>query len=66
MAPRLKEVTASSNTHGVQRVLNQDYAFLVESTSLEYQVVQNCNLTQVGGVLGSKGYGIALKKRKKD
>ena len=35
----------------------------MESTSLLYYVSQNCNLTQVGGVLGSKGYGIALKKR---
>ena len=34
----------------------------MESSSLEYEVAQNCNLTQVGGVLGSKGYGIALRK----
>ena len=39
-----------------------NYAFLMESTSLEYEVQQNCNLTQIGGVLGSKGYGIALAK----
>ena len=36
-----------------------------QSSSLEYEVQQNCNLTQVGGVLGSKGYGIALRKRSK-
>lgn len=29
---------------------------------MEYEVQQNCNLTQIGGVLGSKGYGIALRK----
>lgn len=34
----------------------------MESTSLEFEVQQNCNLTQIGGVLGSKGYGIALQK----
>lgn len=33
-------------------------------SSLEYEVQQNCNLTQIGGVLGSKGYGIALRKSK--
>ncbi|VDN58936.1 unnamed protein product [Dracunculus medinensis] len=52
-----------SNAKGVEKVLNEDYAFLMESTSLEYEVQQNCNLTQIGGVLGSKGYSIALQKR---
>lgn len=51
-----------SNAKGVEKVLNEDYAFLMESTSLEYEVQQNCNLTQIGGVLGSKGYSIALQK----
>ncbi|GMR50924.1 hypothetical protein PMAYCL1PPCAC_21119, partial [Pristionchus mayeri] len=52
----------SNNGKGVDRVLKENYAFLMESTSLEYEVQQNCNLTQIGGVLGSKGYGIALKR----
>jgi len=43
-------------------VLREKYAFLMESSSLEYEAQQNCNLTQIGGVLGSKGYGIALQK----
>lgn len=32
----------------------------MESTQIEYFKNQNCNLTQVGGLLDSKGYGIAL------
>uniref|UniRef100_A0A8R1UCB9 PBPe domain-containing protein n=1 Tax=Pristionchus pacificus TaxID=54126 RepID=A0A8R1UCB9_PRIPA len=52
----------SNNGKGVDRALKENYAFLMESTSLEYEVQQNCNLTQIGGVLGSKGYGIALKR----
>jgi ionotropic kainate glutamate receptor 2 len=26
---------------------------------LDYKVQRNCNLTQIGGLLDSKGYGIA-------
>ena len=47
---------------GIERVENGDYAFLMESTMLEYQVSQKCNLTQVGGLLDSKFYGIGLRK----
>lgn len=47
---------------GIERVLKSKggYAFLMESTQIEYFKNQNCNLTQVGGLLDSKGYGIAL------
>ena len=44
---------------GVQRVLRGNYAYLMESTLLDYLVQRDCNLTQVGGLLDSKGYGIA-------
>uniref|UniRef100_A0A0N5BKK9 PBPe domain-containing protein n=1 Tax=Strongyloides papillosus TaxID=174720 RepID=A0A0N5BKK9_STREA len=57
-----RDVFVSSNAAGVEKVMNENYAYLMESTSLEYEVQQNCNLTQIGGVLGSKGYGIALQK----
>ncbi len=52
----------SSNALGVARVLKDDgkYAFLMESTSVEYTIERNCELTQIGGLLDSKGYGIAL------
>lgn len=44
---------------GVQRVIEGNYAFLMESTMLDFKVQRNCNLTQIGGLLDSKGYGIA-------
>lgn len=41
------------------------YAYLMESTTIEYVVERNCDLTQVGGMLDSKGYGIAMPPSKK-
>ncbi|XP_029475872.1 LOW QUALITY PROTEIN: glutamate receptor ionotropic, kainate 3 [Rhinatrema bivittatum] len=43
---------------GIQRVLTADYALLMESTAIEYIIQRNCNLTQIGGLIDSKGYGI--------
>lgn len=55
-------VHTGSNDEGVQRVLKEKgkYAFLMESIPMEYQIERNCNLTQIGELLDSKGYGIAL------
>jgi glutamate receptor, ionotropic, invertebrate len=55
-------VFTSSNTEGVERVSKgkMSYAFLMESTAIEYHAQRNCNLTQIGGLLDSKGYGIAM------
>lgn len=36
----------------------------MESTSIEYVIERNCELTQVGGMLDSKGYGIAMPPSK--
>ncbi|XP_050301840.1 glutamate receptor ionotropic, kainate 2-like isoform X14 [Anthonomus grandis grandis] len=44
---------------GIKKVLEGNYAFLMESTMLDYIVQRDCNLTQIGGLLDSKGYGIA-------
>lgn len=44
---------------GIQRVLTSDYAFLMESTTIEFVTQRNCNLTQVGGLIDSKAYGVA-------
>lgn len=43
---------------GVQRVLKSDYALIMESTTIDYITRRKCNLTQVGGLIDSKGYGI--------
>ncbi|XP_055710635.1 glutamate receptor ionotropic, kainate 2 isoform X2 [Phlebotomus papatasi] len=55
-------VFTTSNIEGVERVVKGkgSYAFLMESTSIEYVIERNCELTQVGGMLDSKGYGIAM------
>ncbi|KAK6055112.1 Ligand-gated ion channel [Cooperia oncophora] len=58
-----RDVFVKDNREGVERVVRNNFAYLMESTSLEFEVSQNCNLTQIGGVLGSKGYGIALQKK---
>ena len=55
----------NSYEDGVERVLNGSYAFLCESTMLDYLIQRNCNLTQIGGLLDSKGYGIATPKGSK-
>ena len=54
-------VMTSTNPAGVKRVEEDDYAFLMESTSIEYEVERHCKLAQVGGLLDNKGYGIAMR-----
>ncbi|XP_070394605.1 glutamate receptor ionotropic, kainate 2-like isoform X2 [Dermacentor albipictus] len=48
-----------SNKKGVERVKRGDYAYLMEASSIEYEVERDCNLTAIGGLLDNKGYGIA-------
>ncbi|KAJ8910751.1 hypothetical protein NQ315_017208 [Exocentrus adspersus] len=50
------------NEDGVNKVETEDYAFLMESTSIEYATERKCTLAQVGGLLDDKGYGIAMAK----
>ncbi|XP_030558727.1 glutamate receptor ionotropic, kainate 2 isoform X1 [Drosophila novamexicana] len=52
----------NSNQEGVDRVENSNYAFLMESTTIEYITERRCTLTQVGALLDEKGYGIAMRK----
>lgn len=51
-----------NNEEGKAEVERGNYAFFMESTSIEYTVERNCNLTQIGSLLDTKGYGIALAK----
>ncbi|XP_076672090.1 glutamate receptor ionotropic, kainate 2 isoform X3 [Andrena cerasifolii] len=62
MESKSPAVFVKSYEDGVKRVLEGDYAFLMESTMLDYAVQRDCNLTQIGGLLDSKGYGIATPK----
>lgn len=59
-------VFPKSNSEGVERVLKskRSYAFLMESSSIEYMVERHCDLMQIGNHLDSKGYGIAMPMRK--
>lgn len=44
----------STYEEGIRRVLAGNYAFLMESTMLDYVVQRDCNLTQIGGLLDTK------------
>ncbi|XP_035213366.1 glutamate receptor ionotropic, kainate 2-like [Stegodyphus dumicola] len=59
MESQRPSVFTDNNQKGVERVKKGNYAFLMESTTIEFIVERNCDLTQVGGLLDSKGYGIA-------
>ncbi|XP_059097644.1 glutamate receptor ionotropic, kainate 2-like isoform X2 [Tigriopus californicus] len=57
------EVMVTSNGEGLQKVEDTDgkYAYLMESASIQYIIERNCKLTQIGGNLDNKGYGIPMK-----
>ncbi|KAG4072066.1 hypothetical protein HA402_015565 [Bradysia odoriphaga] len=56
------ELLSTDNDEGLLWAKTKNYAFLMESSSIEYLVERNCDVTQVGGLLDDKGYGIAMKK----
>uniref|UniRef100_UPI003AAA3F00 glutamate receptor ionotropic, kainate 5-like n=1 Tax=Centroberyx gerrardi TaxID=166262 RepID=UPI003AAA3F00 len=60
MHSKQPSVFVKSTEEGIARVLNSKYAFLMESTMNEYHRRLNCNLTQIGGLLDTKGYGIGM------
>ena len=62
MESKKPSVFVPSYEDGIKRVLGGNYAFLSESTMIDYAVQRDCNLTQIGGLLDSKGYGIATPK----
>uniref|UniRef100_A0A6P7EYU5 Glutamate receptor ionotropic, kainate 2-like n=1 Tax=Diabrotica virgifera virgifera TaxID=50390 RepID=A0A6P7EYU5_DIAVI len=53
----------NTNEEGMERVLESEnglYAFLMESTQIEYQIQRHCELRQVGGWLDNRAFGIAM------
>ncbi|CAG9764246.1 unnamed protein product [Ceutorhynchus assimilis] len=56
------ELMTAENEEGLKRVETENYAFLMESTTIEYITQRHCGLAQVGGLLDHKGYGIAMKR----
>ncbi len=59
-------VYTSGNSEGIDRVRKEDgmYAFFMEAAVIEYHIERKCDLTMIGGLLDSKGYGIALPPSK--
>lgn len=49
---------------GVERVVKgkRQYAFLMESTTIEYKMERNCEIDKIGGLIDNKGYGIAMPR----
>uniref|UniRef100_A0A1I7XCW4 PBPe domain-containing protein n=1 Tax=Heterorhabditis bacteriophora TaxID=37862 RepID=A0A1I7XCW4_HETBA len=55
-------VFVNSSKEGIARVKAGNYAYMMESSMLEYYMERDCHLQRIGGLLDSKGYGIALPK----
>ncbi|XP_045769829.1 glutamate receptor ionotropic, kainate 3-like isoform X1 [Maniola jurtina] len=53
----------SNNDIGVEKTEKGNFAFFMESTSIEYTKERHCDLIQVGELLDSKNYGIGMKKK---
>ncbi len=66
MYSKQPSVFVKSTEEGIARVLNSNYAYLLESTMNEYYRQRNCNLTQIGGLLDTKGYGIGMPLGEKE
>uniref|UniRef100_A0A3Q2XVZ3 Glutamate receptor n=1 Tax=Hippocampus comes TaxID=109280 RepID=A0A3Q2XVZ3_HIPCM len=58
MNSRRQSVMVKNVEEGIQRALTSEYAFLMESTTIEFVTQRNCNLTQIGGLIDSKAYGV--------
>lgn len=51
-------IFVNSTKSGIERVKKGNYAYLLESVMNEYITQRDCSLTQIGGLLDAKGYGI--------
>lgn len=62
MSRGAEDQMTDGNKAGIDKVLQERgaYAFFMESTTIEYAIERNCDLQQVGGLLDSKSYGVAL------
>lgn len=62
MMDNAAECLTDSNDEGKDKVLKGDYAYFMESSTIEYLSERECDLDQVNGLLDQKGYGIAMRK----
>ena len=56
MSNHRSEVMVGSNTEGIAKVVNDNgkYAYMMESSSIQYIIERNCKVTQIGGNLDTK------------
>ena len=66
MSKNADDLLTNSNQEGIDKVLLEQggYAFFMESTTIEYVIERYCQLQQVGGLLDSKSYGVAVQQGK--
>lgn len=50
------------NHEGLARAQNENYAYLMESTSLLYYTERICNVTMVGELIDDRNYAIGMRK----
>lgn len=55
-----KGVMINNATQAIEKVKKGGYAYILESTMNEYYTQRDCDLTQIGDNLDSKGYGIGF------
>ena len=56
MSGHRSEVMVNSNNEGIQKVIKENgkYAYMMESSSIQYIIERNCKVTQIGGNLDTK------------
>lgn len=61
------EFLAPNNDEGLKRVLewkpDRKYAYLMESSTLEYFTERNCSVARVGDLIDERAYAIGMRKR---
>lgn len=60
------EFLTKDNDEGLRRAINENYAYLMESSSIQYMIERNCEVTQIGDLLDDKNYGIGMRKGKRN
>ena len=56
MSAHKSEVMVNSNNEGIEKVIEENgkYAYMMESSSIQYIIERNCKVTQIGGNLDNK------------
>ena len=56
ISDNFEDVMMDENEDAYDRIVNDDggYAYLMESSTIQYQIERNCDLTQIGGLLDNK------------